>query len=41
MSDPWIEGIDCFEDYDIERCVDCIRKDECPFYSTPKKRSED
>lgn len=35
-SDPWSEGIDCFEDYDEQRCVTCIRKDECIFYSPTK-----
>ena len=36
MNDPWTEGIDCFEDFDEERCVLCIRKDECAFYQ-PKQ----
>lgn len=34
------EEIDCFEDYDPRRCVDCEQKDECLFYELPKRENE-
>lgn len=30
------EEIDCFEDYDPQRCVNCEQKDDCQFYE-PKE----
>lgn len=31
------EEIDCFEDYNPQRCVDCEQKNDCLFYEPPKE----
>ena len=29
--------VDCYEDYDPMRCIECEQKDECLFYTPPAK----
>ena len=31
------EEIDCFEDYDPQRCVGCEGKNDCLFYNPPEE----